>query len=135
MFSPKFSAAYLLFQGFAGIAWWLMLFVEPRSRQFFRVAEAPDVTLLAFWLPDMMLFVIGSISCGLAILKNWQITRPLLWITVGATTYATLYNFALTAMTGAGLLGSVLMTPAMLITIGIAVRYACLPAEPKTDVE
>ena len=56
-----FQAAYLVVQGLGGLAWWLTLFTWPRFRLAFMAAGAPESTLMAFAVPDLLLYAGGSL--------------------------------------------------------------------------
>ena len=51
------AAALLTIQSIAAILWWLLLWTIPASRAYFRPVATPDSALLAFFLPDTVLFI------------------------------------------------------------------------------
>ena len=109
----KSASVYFAFQGAAVVAWWLLLIFAPASRALFRMGET-DATLLAFWLPDLLLMAIGSLVAGAFCFLDHQLTSIALWFVTGATSYAALYCLAFALMTDSGWLGVTLMLPAML---------------------
>ncbi|MGL6075493.1 MAG: hypothetical protein ACRC8S_15170 [Fimbriiglobus sp.] len=116
MLLRRAAVGYLLLQALGASAWWVMLLGWPTSRKHFLASGAPDATLLAFGLPDAILYMTTSLATayGLATKRVWA--WPLLLIHAGAAAYAGLYCWALTAITGGdGLWGALLMTPSVII--------------------
>ena len=111
----KIAAAYLILQSLLVVAWWVLLAVQPQWRVYFKPASAPDVTLLAFALPDAFCFL------GAALWAAWQLTnnpqRALLPLALhtGGAIYAWLYCVALWASTGEGLAGALAMVPCAIV--------------------
>ena len=110
------GVVFLTMQAVGGAAWWALLLGWPASRAAFRASEAPDVTLLAFGAADGLLYAGLSAACarGLARRRRWA--WPALLVHAGAASYAALYCWTLTALTGGdGWAGAVLMTPSLLV--------------------
>lgn len=119
----RFAVAYLLAQAFGAAVWWGLLLAWPPSRGPFLAKTAPDVTLLAFGVADGVLFIGTSSACafGLSARRGWA--WPLLCVHAGAAGYAALYCWTLTALTGGdGWLGTVLMSPSLVLPGVLAVR-------------
>lgn len=107
------ASIYFAVQGLAVLAWWLLLLLVPASRAWFQMGDSPTV-LLAFWLPDLFLLAIGSLTVsGLCFFEN-KFTVPALWFVVGSISYASFYCLAFALMTDTGWLGVTLMFPAMI---------------------
>jgi len=108
------ASAYLFLQAVAVAAWWMLLISVPASRALFRAPTAPDSTLLAFWLPDSLLYGGGSAlaAYGLARRRRWA--WGVLCVHSGAACYAALYGLALPLLSGGGV-GSLLMAPVLLV--------------------
>ena len=51
---------YPLLQGLGGVGWWCLLLAVPESRALFLSETLSERVLLAFWLPDGVVFVGGS---------------------------------------------------------------------------
>jgi hypothetical protein len=101
--------AYLLVQALAVGLWWLVLALVPEARAPFVVAGWPESTLLAFWLPDVVVLVAGSLAAAQALRRGRAWARPLLWLVAGAVVYATLWCLGANVVTGAGWLATALM--------------------------
>ena len=108
------AVAYLLLQAGAVLGWWALLLSVPASRPLFMAPHAPASTLLAFLLPDSLLYGGGSAlaAYGLARRRAWA--WGVLCLHTGAVCYAALYGMALPLLSGGGA-GSLLMTPALLV--------------------
>ena len=108
------AAGYLAAQGLAVAVWWCALIFVPASRTYFLLDTHSGNSLLAFWLADVGLIVVGS---GLASGLLWRnkVLAPLVVAFVcGAVSYATLYCLGLAYFNDKGWLGVALMLPAML---------------------
>ncbi|MBX3243843.1 MAG: isoprenylcysteine carboxylmethyltransferase family protein [Acidobacteria bacterium] len=110
----RFATIYFAIQGIAVILWWLLLYVEPAYRSHFQLDGNSQTSLLAFWLPDMVIMAGGSFSAAFltAVKSRYQVTA--MWIAATAFAYSTLYTMSYAAMTGKGWLGVTLMLPATL---------------------
>lgn len=112
----KLAALYFLLQGIGGAFWWITLWRWPRSRQWFLAEQAPDATLFAFAVPDILLYACGSLVCAyvLSTRKPWGWTA--LCIHTGASVYAGLYCWNLFWLSPNTWPGALLMTPAVVVT-------------------
>ncbi len=108
------AGIYFAFQAVAVVVWWLLLLLVPSSRGYFQMGAGSEATLLAFWLPDLLLIAAGSaVASGLCFFDS-KLIPPALWFVCGSITYATLYCLAYAVLTDTGWLGVTLMLPAML---------------------
>jgi protein-S-isoprenylcysteine O-methyltransferase Ste14 len=103
-----------LVQGIAVVLWWLILVYAPATRKHFGGVGAYEITLLAFWLPDLLLIAIGSTAAAILCFVNHKIAPLVSWLVTGAVTYASLYCLSFSAATDSGWLGVALMFPSML---------------------
>ncbi len=85
------AVCYLVVQAGGGLGWWIMLLVAPDSRTWFMATAAPDSTLLAFAMPDLLLFVGASALAGLGLYFRQRWGWPVLCLHCGGTVYAGLY--------------------------------------------
>ncbi len=108
------AGIYFALQSLAVAAWWLTLFFVPDSRAYFRMDNGSDATLLAFWLPDLLLLVVGSTAASAFCFFDSKLISPAAWFVSGAASYAALYCLAFSLLTDSGWLGTTLMLPAML---------------------
>ncbi len=125
MYNPKLKQLAVYWLGcqalLAGI-WWVLLLYAPSVRRHFLAVDAPDSTLMAFMVPDLLLFIAGALVAarGLALERRWG------WYTLlihsGAGGYAALYCLALAMLSNGGWAGAVLMFPSLVITPYFALR-------------
>ena len=118
------SGAYFLLQGAVVSLWWLLLFFFPSTRGYFQMDSASESTLLAFWLPDLILLALGSLVAGAFCFGGSNLAHAAVWSTAGAVSYASLYCLALALLSDAGWLGVTLMLPAMLLSITSALAVS-----------
>ena len=119
----RIGVGYLLVQGVAAAAWWATLLLGPESRVHFLAPGAPEVTLLAFLLPDVVLFAGASVLAAAGLARKAAWAWPVLCAHAGAGAYAALYCLSLTAMTGGGAWpGAVLMAPSLVVPPWLAWR-------------
>jgi hypothetical protein len=116
----KSAIIYFTFQGIAVIAWWILLITVPVSRKYFQLGDSETV-LLAFCLPDLFLFAIGSLVLSLLIAFNNRFMAIVLWFVVGTISYATLYCLSFALLTDTGWLGVTAMFTAMIWSGNFAV--------------
>ncbi len=102
-------------QAAAAGLWWFALIAQPALRPHFRSASAPDATLLAFALPDLLLFTLAGLLAAAGTWQRQPWAWPLLVLHSGAALYAALYCLNLTLLTGEATLAAFLMAPALLI--------------------
>lgn len=108
--------AFLIAQAGGAAAWWVLLIGWPESRLPFKAGGAPDVTLLAFGVADVLLFAGGSAASAYGLARNRAWAWPLLSVHAGAAAYASLYCWTLVALTGGdGWLGAALMSPSLVV--------------------
>ncbi len=108
------AAIYFAIQGVAVIAWWLVLYFVPSTRQHFVLERSSEASLMAFWPADLSFLGIGSLAVGWLCYRGHEYTRLAAWFVTGAVSHATIYCLAFTLMTDSGWLGIVLMFPAMI---------------------
>jgi hypothetical protein len=116
------AALYLAAQAALVAAWWALLVIAPAARALFQDPAAPDTALLAFWLADWALVVVGSALAALLVWRAHPARMPVLWCLTGALGYAALYCLGLSLLTGAAWLASSVMCAASLLTLGVTWR-------------
>jgi hypothetical protein len=107
----------------AGAIWWVGLIFFPGTRAYFQPPDAPPWTILAFWLADLLLFVVASLVSAVLLIRRSRHARAALWFTAGAVSYAALYCLGLSLLTASTWLATGSMLPAMLVTLWIAITY------------
>jgi protein-S-isoprenylcysteine O-methyltransferase Ste14 len=118
------SGAYFLLQGAAVSGWWLLLFFFPSTRRYFQMGATSEYTLLAFWLPDLLLLALGSVVAGVLCLGRSNLAPAAVWFVSGAVSYASLYCLTFALLSDSGWLGVTLMLPAMLLSITSALAVS-----------
>ncbi len=114
---------YLVLQALAIGGWWLVLWIAPSARAPFVVAGWPTTTLLAFWLPDVVLLVAGSLATAFGIRRGHAAAQQALWLVAGGVAYATLWCLGANLVTGSGWLATLLMVAcSACMTWAVAVR-------------
>ena len=109
------AATFLTLEANGALAWWIMLSVRPASRALFLPAGAPSGTLLAFVLPDLVLYVGAALAGAWGLLRRRPWGWPMLCVHCGAGCYAALYGLALPIISGGGWAGALLMSPSLLV--------------------
>ena len=85
--------AYFALQGTGVALWRLLLWIYPASRGYFRMGGS-EATLLAFWLPDLVLLTAASLLGSYFCLANNIHAPAALYFVCGASCYATLFYTA-----------------------------------------
>jgi hypothetical protein len=109
------AVVYLSIQTALAVAWWVMLFLVPSTRRYFIPSWAPDVALMAFFLPDALLFIGAAAvaAFGLFTQRRWGWTA--LCIHGGAAVYAALYGLAAWVLTREAMLTALVMSPCLVV--------------------
>jgi hypothetical protein len=109
------GAFYLLVQSLGAMLWWVILWVEPKARPFFRPADAPDAALLAFFLPDAVLFIGAALWAAKNLMRKPKNARLPLALHSGAAVFAALYCVAQWMLTGEAVWSALLMAPCLVV--------------------
>jgi hypothetical protein len=110
----KVGIAFLIVQSTGVLLWWALMLLFPAARTSFLAPGAPDTTLFAFFLADLLLYAGGSFLAAYGLARDRRWAWPVLCAHAGAAVYATLYGLALPLFSGGGWLGAVLMAPSLL---------------------
>lgn len=108
------AAIYFAIQGVAVMAWWTVLYLEPATRRYFVLETSSELSLMAFWLADLLFLGIGSMIAAWLCIANSRYLQIAAWFVTGAFSHAVLYCLAFALETDVGWLGITLMTPAMI---------------------
>jgi hypothetical protein len=109
------AIVFLVLEAFGAHVFWGFLLAEPEARGLFLAPDAPDATLLAFLLPDLILFAGAALfaAVGLLLRRSWAYGALLLH--TGAAVYASLYFLSLPFLSGGGWTGAILMVPSLVL--------------------
>lgn len=109
--------AYFLAQALAVGLWWVLLVALPNSRGLFFPLDMTGRPLMALWPADLIGIAGGSVTVafGLTLGESWA--KSAAWCVSGALLYATTYCFTLWIVTLEGIVGLVLMTVSMGLTM------------------
>lgn len=124
----KAAVAYLLVQGTALVAYWAVLALLPAARAPFMPPGSADARVLfAIAIPDGLFYMTTSLAgaYGIARTRNW--VGPILWLHAGAALYAALLAIAMFIADTSRWVGVLLMSPALVAPLAIAVRFAPPP--------
>src|SRR5262245_40583336 len=127
MNTRKLTAPYFVLQSLLVLLWWLTLWLHPPTRSFFLPPGGADVFLLAFGLPDLMLIVAGGLVAGRLCWRKSASSGIVLWLVVGALSYATLYCLALSLFTNSAWISVAMMSAATFLSAGLAVAHTIPP--------
>lgn len=107
------ASVYFALQSIAVAAWWILLFFVPTLRVHFQMGDSETI-LLAFWLPDLFLLILGSLAASVFCFLVIKFASIAAWFVVGAISYAALYCLAFALLSDSGWLGVTLMFSAMI---------------------
>ena len=124
----RVTAAYFAFQGVAVVVWWIVLWRVPSVREWFVAPGWTESSLLAFWVPDLVIGGAGSMLAAWLVLRASRWAGPALWLVVGAMLYATVYCVAASFATDGAWLNVALMTPAAVASLALA-GLSAIPAD------
>ncbi|QDT40283.1 hypothetical protein Pan241w_03390 [Gimesia alba] len=113
---------YPLLQGLGGVGWWCLLLAVPESRSLFLSETLPERVLLAFWLPDGVIFVTGSFVLAYGLRKQRYWAGSVLLFLTGGIAYVSLYCLSLSLATQGGWLG----TGLMLVCLSLMLLVCCI---------
>jgi hypothetical protein len=90
----RWAVAFLTLQGLGCLVSWGVLCLRPEVRQCFTATDAPDATLMALAVPDLLRFATGSLAAawGLATRAVWA--WPVLCMHAGAEALNVRHGFA-----------------------------------------
>ena len=106
---------FLTLQGVGTFVWWALLFLIPVARAPFIAPGAPDSTLLAFLVPDLLIYAGGALVAAYGLLRRNAWAWPALCVNAGAAVYAALYALTLPLLSGGGWLGALMMLPSFVV--------------------
>ena len=118
----RIAALFFTAQGLGTLLWWCVLLLFPSTRLPFLAPGAPDATLFALLLPDLLLFVAGSLVVAYGLLRAQRWVWPLLCVQAGGAIYAGLYALSMPLVSGGGWLGAVMMLPSLVLPAFFAWR-------------
>ena len=112
----RLAVAYLVVQGIGVLAWWVLLFTVPDSRELFTADGAPDAVLLAFVAGDVALVGLGSLVAAVGIARDTPWGWPVLLVHAGAAVFGGLYCVLLPLLAaGSGWLAAAAMIPVLVV--------------------
>jgi len=106
---------FLILQGVGTFVWWAVLFLYPPARKPFLAPGAPDSTLFAFFVPDLLVYGGGALVAAYGLVKQRVWTWPALCVNGGAAVYVALYALTLPLLSGGGWLGAAMMIPSLIV--------------------
>jgi hypothetical protein len=111
----EFVATFLVVQGLSCLLWWVMLWQFPSTRGYFIFPGIPETVLLAFALPDVLLYGVTALVGAEAVARRWKCATALVALHAGGVLYAELHALSLAHASGGGWNGVVLMAPGAIL--------------------
>ncbi len=106
---------FLTLQGVGIFVWWTVLLIYPSAREPFMSPGAPESTLLAFFVPDLLIYAGGALVAAHGLLRQSAWAWSALCVNAGAAVYAALYALTLPLLSGGGWLGALMMLPSLVV--------------------
>lgn len=119
---------YFAVQATLAAAWWITLWIWPAGREVFIPSGFPTDFLASLMLPDVVLFIGGSLVSAVLLQVRSQLARPAMYVTSGAVAYATLLCIGFAIRDGAYLAPAVMMTASLVCSCAMALL--CDPYGP-----
>lgn len=107
------GALGLLLQSLAALFWWAILLLDAGTRAYFRPINAPDATLLAFALPDALLFIGAGLWAARELVVRPKRALVPLALHVGGATYGALFCLMQWFLTHQAGLAALFMAPCL----------------------
>lgn len=108
------AAAYFAMQGIAVFLWWAILWLYPGSRRYFVLESGSELSLLAFWMADLLFLGLGSIVTAYLCLRDHEYKQFGVWFVTGTIAHSSIYCFSFALLSDTGWLGVTLMIPTMI---------------------
>lgn len=109
----RLGGGWFALQAAAALAWWTAMILSPEFRVHFLPQDFPAEVLWALLPADAVLFFGGSTAVAIAFFNRWAAARPMAWLVIGATGYATLFCWGGFLATGQAVCGALCMTGAL----------------------
>lgn len=110
--ASRLALTYFVIIALAFIANWIGYFTLPGFRRATLADAHPDSVLYAFFLPDVVFFVIAPLAAALGIARSCAWTAPVAWTHFAAVLYGALWMWSVPILeSGQGLLGAIVVTP------------------------
>ena len=113
-------SAYLVCQAICVAAWLMVVLVQPSVASWFKPYAWPIDALLAFWLPDGALLVLGSLIAAGGVMGGWRWATTAVWAIAVTCWYPTLYCLAVSVRTNEAWLATALMVSMSGMTLAMA---------------
>lgn len=117
MTSLRLAVGYLAGQAVMGVAWWLLMLASDAFRRLFFDDEGWEITR-TIMTADLLLYAGGAAVTALLLHRRSPLARPIGWITVGGTTYATILAISWWIDSTAEPLGAFAMAASLVLTVG-----------------
>jgi len=109
------AVLFLVVQGAGVLVWWLVLLFFSAARAPFLAPGAPESTLFAFIVGDVVIYAGGSLLAAFGIARRRRWAWSALCVNAGAAVYAALYALMLPLLSGGAWLGAIFMFPSLVI--------------------
>jgi hypothetical protein len=112
-----YAAPYFALQGALTLLTWAVIFLWPPIRPHFQPPGIPELMMMGFFLPDMLLFAGASFAAAYGFARGARWRSSAAWLVTGAMGYAALYTLAILLATGTAWLPVVVFLPAALLSL------------------
>lgn len=112
-----YAAPYFALQGALTLVVWAVIFLWPPIRPHFQPPGIPELMMMAFVVPDMVLFAGGSFAAARGIARGARWRSAAAWLVAGSMAYAALYTLTILLHTGTAWLPVVVFLPAALLSL------------------
>lgn len=104
----------------------------PLSIKWFQPIDWPADALLSFWLADLILIVIGSLTAAAGVWRNSQWTATVVWTVAVVTWYPTLVCIATSITTGEAWIAASMMVAMSGLSLAMATIHGDAMQSPST---
>jgi hypothetical protein len=112
-----YAAPYFALQGALTILAWAVIFLWPPIRPHFQPPGIPELMMMAFFVPDMLLFTGGSFAAAYGFARGAPWRSSAAWLVTGSMAYAALYTLTILLWTGTAWLPVAVFLPAALLSL------------------
>jgi hypothetical protein len=112
-----YAAPYFALQGALTILAWAVIFLWPPIRPHFQPPGIPELMMMAFFVPDMLLFIGGSFAAAYGFARGARWRSSAAWLVTGSMAYAALYTLTILLWTGTAWLPVVVFLPAAILSL------------------
>ena len=111
----KFLTTAVAVHSLAAVPWWIAIIADPSFRRWFLPAVVPDGALLAFAVPDVVLFSGAGLAAAYGLRNHRGWACDVLLLHTGAACYAALYTWQQAIQANQAWPAAVAMLPSLIL--------------------